>query len=152
LSIHKREKQIIIDRTFPKDLLIGIMKPYLDLFLKSHYSSLIWIRVLCKNLLKEKLIAFNKFNPQFGRKIYKKVVNISIGNNKTENKTENFQYNTKHIAFNEGENIKDRNEFMHSHKIKLIEEVHDDSEYDSEDDASNDPNENETGQDNDSIS
>jgi hypothetical protein len=109
-------------------------------------------KLIAKKLLKQKLYDFSKFNPQFGRKIYKKVVNITIGNNKTENKTENFQYNTKHIAFNEGENIKDRNEFMHSHKIKLIEEVHGDSDDDSDDDASNDPNENETGQDNDSIS
>jgi hypothetical protein len=105
-------------------------------------------KLIAKKLLKQKLYDFSKFNPQFGRKIYKKVVNISIGNNKTEN----FQYNTKHIAFNEGENIKDRNEFMHSHKIKLIEEVHDDSDDDSDDDAGNDDNENETGQDNDSIS
>lgn len=52
LSIHRREKQIIIDRTFPKDLLIGIMKPYLDLFLRSRYSLLQMERILCKNLLK----------------------------------------------------------------------------------------------------
>ena len=38
--IKKREKQIIIDHSFPKDLLINIMKPYLELFLKSQYSLL----------------------------------------------------------------------------------------------------------------
>jgi hypothetical protein len=146
--IKYRTHQIIVDTTFPKDLLIEIMTPYLVLFIKSHYSFMYSDKLIAKKILKQKLYDFSKFNPQFGRKIYKKVVNISIGNNKTENKTENFQYNTKHIAFNEGENIKDRNEFMHSHKIKLIEEVHGDSD----DDAGNDPNENETGQDNDSIS
>jgi hypothetical protein len=97
-------------------------------------------RLLAKKLLKQKLYEFSKFNPQFGRKIYKKVLNISIGNN---NKTENFQYNTIHIAFNESENIKDRNEFMQSHKTKLIEEVHDNNDDESDDDANDNHNANE---------
>ena len=136
LSIHRREKQIIIDRTFPKDLLIGIMKPYLDLFLKSQYSSLIWIRVLCKNLLKEKLIAFNKFNPQFGRKIYIKDINLL---NQTNIR---FQYNTKHIAFNENENEKDINEFMKSHATKLSEELNEQYDNETDDDVDNSNNDN----------
>ena len=155
--IKYRTHQIIVDTTFPKDLLIEIMTPYLLLFIKSHYSFMYSDKLTAKKLLKQKLYDFSKFNPQFGRKIYKKVVNITIGDNKLVDKTENFQYNTKHIAFNESENIKDRNEFMQSHKIKLIEEVQDDdsdddSDHDSDHDAGNEPNENETGQDNESIS
>jgi hypothetical protein len=121
LSIHRREKQIIIDRTFPKDLLIGIMKPYLDLFLKSQYSSLIWIRVLCKNLLKEKLIAFNKFNPLFGRKNY-------ILKNSNSNKVTEIKYNTNHISFYNSDNEREKANFMTSHTNNIIEDFDSDSD------------------------
>jgi len=136
--IKYRHYQIIIDNNFPKDLLVNIMTPYLKLFLISQYSLMYTDRLVAKNLLKQKLYEFNKFNPQFGRKIYKKIVNITIGDNKLVNKTENFQYNTMHIAFNESENVKDRNEFMHSHKTKLIEQVNDDDEDDDDDDDDHD--------------
>jgi hypothetical protein len=132
--------EIIIDNTFPKDLLIEIMMPYLLLFIKSHFSFMYADRLFAKKLLKQKLYEFNKFNPQFGRKIYKKIVNITIGDNKLVNKTENFQYNTMHIAFNESENIKDRNEFMQSHETKLIEEVNDDDDNNGDDNNGDDNN------------
>jgi hypothetical protein len=137
--IKYRKHQIIIDHTFPKDLLIEIMTPYLLLFIKSHYSFMYSDKLIAKKILEQKLYEFSKFNPQFGRKIYKKVLNITIGNNKTEN----FQYNTMHISFNESENIKDRNEFMQSHKTKLIEEVDDHNDDDSDDDANDNHNANE---------
>jgi len=121
--IKYRNHQIIIDHTFPKDLLIEIMTPYLLLFIKSHFSFMYTDRLLAKNLLKQKLYEFSKFNPQFGRKIHK-TISFSIDNTKTGI----FHYNTKHISFNESENIKDRNEFMQNHSSKLIEEVNDDSD------------------------
>jgi hypothetical protein len=126
--IKYRHYQITIDHTFPKDLLVNIMKPYLNLFLISQYSLMYTDRLVAKNLLKQKLYEFNKFNPQFGRKIYKKQVNTTFGININNllNKTENFQYNTNHIVFNESEHIKDRNEFMQSHLTKLTEQVNDD--------------------------
>jgi hypothetical protein len=132
--IKYRNYQIIIDHTFPKDLLVNIMTPYLKLFLISQYSLMYTDRLVAKNLLKQKLYEFNKFNPQFGRKIYKKVLNISISNNTTEN----FQYNTIHIAFNERENIKDKNEFMNSHATKLREEINHDDADDDDDDPDDD--------------
>ena len=46
-----------------------------------------------------------------------------------------FEYNTKHILFNEIENIKDRNEFMKTHIINLSDSSYD---YDSEDDDAED--------------
>jgi hypothetical protein len=128
--VNYRTHQIIIDHTFPKDLLIEIMTPYLLLFIKSHFSFMYTDRLLAKKLLKQKLYEFSKFNPQFGRKIYKKTVNVTIAINKTET----FQYNTKHIAFNESENVKDKNEFMKSHATKLSEEVNDDNDDDDDDD------------------
>ena len=133
--IRYRTHQIIIDNTFPKDLLIEIMSPYLVLFLKSHFSLMYADRLFGKKLLKQKLYEFSKFNPQFGRKIYKKQVNTTIGIiNNLVNKTEKFQYNTKHIVFNESERMKDRNEFMQSHLTKLTEQVNDDDDDDDDDD------------------
>lgn len=124
-----RKCQIIIDNTFPRDLLVDIMKPYLELFLISQYSLMYTDRLVSKKILKKKLYDFNNFNPQFGRKIY-----IKGGINILPNKTENYQYNTKHIAFNENENVKDKNEFMKSHATKLSED------FDYDDDNSSDIN------------
>jgi len=130
--IKYRHYQIIIDHAFPKDLLINIMKPYLKLFLISQYSLIYTDRLVAKKILKQKLFEFNKFNPLFGRKIY-----IKDGINNLVNKTENFQYNTKHIVFNETENIKDKNEFMNSHSTKLCEEINEDDDDDDDDDDVN---------------
>ena len=140
-----RKHQIIIDHTFPKDLLINIMKPYLQLFLISQYSLIYTDRLIYKKILKQKLYEFNNFNPQFGRKIYFKVINLL---NQTNIR---FQYNTKHIAFNE--NVKDRNEFMESHASKLSEELNEqyDNETDDEVDNSNNNNNNNNNNDNDIL-
>lgn len=123
-SIRLREKQIIIDKTFPKDLLINIMKPYLELFLKYQYSLLHTDRILSKNLLKEKLIEFNKFNPLFGRKTYVvKKSNSDIGSS--------INYNTKHISFYDRDNEKEKANYMVSHVNNNISEEGD-SDSDSE--------------------
>jgi len=124
-----RKYQIIIDYTFPKDLLIEIMSPYLLLFLKSQYSLMNLDKFIAKKLLKQKLYEFNQFNPQFGRKIY-----IKGGINNLINERAIFQYNSRHIAFNESEYIKDKIEFMVSHSTKLCEEINEDDEDDDDDD------------------
>ena len=99
-----------------------------------------WKSILHKTNNTKILIKLDGIDNVIERKeYYKKVLNITIGNNKTEN----FQYNTMHISFNESENIKDRNEFMQSHKTKLIEEVHDHNDDDSDDDANDNHNANE---------
>jgi hypothetical protein len=137
LLIKYRQHQIIIDHTFPKDLLINIMKPYLELFIKSEYSLLYIERVHCKNLLKKKLYSLSKYNPLFGRKIYKKKLGLlDMDNNST---TKNFEYNSKHNRFYESEIIKDKNEFMENHASNLIEEYDaNDSDNDSDNESDND--------------
>lgn len=127
--IKYRKYQIIIDDTFPKDLLIDIMKPYLELFLVSQYSLIYSDRINAKKMLKNKLYNFNKYNPLFSRKIYKKRLIERI---------QPIEYNKSHISFYESENIKDRNEFMTSHTDKFIEgsdDDDDDDDYDDEDDG-----------------
>jgi len=124
--IKKREKQIIIDHTFPKDLLINIMKPYLELFLKSQYSLLYTYRIYCKRLLKQKLIDFNKFNPLFGRKNYIIKKDIFL------NKISSFEYNTKHISFYNSGNNEEKTSYMTSHINNISEEGDSDSESDTD--------------------
>jgi hypothetical protein len=114
-----RQYQIIIDHTFPKDVLIKIMKPYLELFVKSQYSLLYADRIQSKSLLKKKLYAFNKFNPLFGRKTYKK---NCFNANVTSNNSERFEYNTKNISFYENETNEDIKDFMNNHASNLIED------------------------------
>jgi hypothetical protein len=141
--IKYRQHQIIIDATFPKDLLINIMKPYLELFIKAQYSLLYIERVHCKNLLKKKLYSLSKYNPLFGRKIYKKNLELlHLDNNTT---TKNFEYNSKHNSFYESEITKEKNEFMENHASNLIEEYDandSDNETDNDSDSDSD-NENE---------
>jgi hypothetical protein len=60
--------RIVIDKEFPKDKLIKIMRPYLLIFVVSNYSLLFYEKVEAKLYLKHLLLMFNNFNPQFGRK------------------------------------------------------------------------------------
>ena len=67
----KTTKKILINDEFPKKRLIKIMKPYLMLYLQSYYSFIPIVKNNAIVLLNSKLKKFQKFNPKFGRKIYK---------------------------------------------------------------------------------
>jgi hypothetical protein len=124
-DINYREYQIIIDKTFPKDLLIQIMKPYLELFLTSQYCLLYTDRIQSKKTLHKMLMAFNKFNPLFGRKTYKKSPNFIDVFSRNSNNSDNsakIDYNTKHINFYEIENRKYKKEFLYNHASNLLED------------------------------
>jgi hypothetical protein len=140
-DVYFRKSQIIIDETFPKDLLIKIMQPYLELYITSQYSLLYTDRIQCKEILKKKLTAFNKFNPLFGRKIYKKTTDLFqfFGNSSTR---ERFEYNSKHIHFFETEISKEKKCFLEDHAYNLIGDYHVNDE--------DEDNEEETDEDNDS--
>jgi hypothetical protein len=144
--IKVRQHQIIIDSTFPKDLLIKIMKPYLELFITSQYSLLYTDRIQCKKLLNKKLLAFNKFNPLFGRKNYIKKNDYAYNQNNlagldgldNSNTSERVEYSTKHISFYQIEN-----DFMNNHSSDLIEDydvndIENDSDIENETEIDND--------------
>jgi hypothetical protein len=101
-----RIKSVInIHSEFPKDKLIQIMKPYLLLFYKSQYSfhpqtKLIFVKIFVKSLIK-----FNKFNPQFGRKLYK-ILYKKDKHFKEKIKGTTTYFNDKFIKFN---NIEEQN-------------------------------------------
>jgi hypothetical protein len=86
--------KIKIDKEFPRDLLIKIMRPYLHLYITSKYAIIgTEKRCISEMLLKRKLHDFAKFNPLFGRKkittnfIFNKMLPLSI------------TFNDKHINF-----------------------------------------------------
>ena len=86
--------KIKIDKDFPRDKLIKIMRPYLHLYITSKYDIMgIEKKCISGMLLKKKLRDFAKFNPLFGRK--KIITNIFL--NKISPSTVTF--NDKHINF-----------------------------------------------------
>jgi hypothetical protein len=98
------KNKIIIANEFPKNVLIKIMKPYLLLFLQSYYTLIPSIKRNADFELNYKLKKFQKFNPQFGRKIIK--IGIKI-NSDLQKKSfiKSYEFNNKHIAFNCNNNI-----------------------------------------------
>jgi hypothetical protein len=89
LKQNKYTKKIKIDAEFPRDKLIEIFRPYLELFYKQNYSIDLNTRIMAKNELYTKLKDFYNFNPIFGRKC--------IANKNQQ--TTNSSMNTNHIQF-----------------------------------------------------
>ena len=95
----KTTKKIIINDEFPKKRLIKIMKPYLMLYLQSYYSFVPIIKNNAIVLLNSKLKKFQKFNPKFGRKIYKLGFK-NYPNFKKKSYIKSVEFLDNHIAFN----------------------------------------------------
>jgi len=100
LSEHKNiMHKIKIDKEFPRDLLIKIMRPYLHLYITSKYAIIgTEKRCISGMFLKKKLHDFAKFNPLFGRK--KIVTNVFFNRRLPINVT----FNHSHINFYEKPN------------------------------------------------
>ena len=100
----KTTKKILINDEFPKKRLIKIMKPYLMLYLQSYYS---FVQIIKNNaivLLQDKLKKFQKFNPKFGRKIYKLGFK-NYANFKKKSYIKSVEFLDNHIAFNCDEEV-----------------------------------------------
>ena len=65
---HDNKIKFNIHKSFPKDVLLKIMKPYLDLFIISQYSIHMPKKIQAYRLLDNKLHKFIKFNPSFGKR------------------------------------------------------------------------------------
>ena len=92
------KKKICISEDFPQDDLIRIMKPYLLLKLTSFYSLIHKNKNESKNMLHKKLIEFQNFNPNFGRKIYKMKTIVKDG--KSRRIISNIEFNMNYKTFN----------------------------------------------------
>jgi len=111
-------KKIIIDRNFPNDKLIKIMKPYLHLYFLGEYSLVSLIQRNSIVILNKKLIEFQSFNSKFGRKILKikyklqNGVNVPCGlschfidNNIKFNLYNINHFMTNHLSYKENNNF-----------------------------------------------
>lgn len=108
-AIANSRSKIIIDKDFPIEDLIRIMKPYLYLYLSYNYSLIPNFKLECKNKLYKKLYEFQKFNPAFGRKIF--VLKYIKINGKLKKHIPHINFNSKHKKFC----VYDNNNFMTNH-------------------------------------
>lgn len=101
-----------IHRNFPKDRLLEIMRPYLNLYYKAKYSLLSSEHRHYIIRLTMKLIEFIRYNPKFGRK------QIIRNKNKIIREANGYTvtYNEKHIHFDEDVKI---DIFMKSHLLNV---------------------------------
>ena len=69
--LKKYQPKIVIDKTYPRDTLAVIMRPYLSLYYMILYSTDEYAIINSKKELIYKLKRLYKYNPTFGRKIVK---------------------------------------------------------------------------------
>ena len=101
-----------INKSFPKDKLFTIMKPYLHLYFISNYSLNEYKKRLHYKQLHRKLHEFFTFNPNFGRK---KVRFIEVRPFSKSKKIEHY-FEDKHIDFNEPVDCRNSSKhFLNSH-------------------------------------
>jgi hypothetical protein len=149
----KTTKKILINDEFPKKRLIKIMKPYLMLYLQSYYSFIPIVKNNAIVLLNSKLKKFQKFNPKFGRKIYKLGFKC-YANFKRKSYLKSVEFLDNHIAFNCDEEVnflKNHtyyNELDNSIEENIVQvtymtvEVEHDDDTNADDDDDDDTNEN----------
>jgi hypothetical protein len=92
-----KKNRLIIDRSFPKDNLVKIMKPYLLLYMNSEYSLIPVVKTDSTKEFIYKLKIFQKYNPQFGRKKY--VLNYTYNNFSRTSSISDVTFNDHHNRF-----------------------------------------------------
>lgn len=98
LKVKDDKNKIVISDEFPEDMLIKIMTPYVYLNLIRKFSLSTKNKYEAKNRLFKKLLEFQQFNPQFGRKTIK-FEKIPISNNKNKIKS-HIEFNMTYKKFN----------------------------------------------------
>jgi len=151
----KPENMIYIDKDFPSHKLIKIMKPYLYYYCISQYGHSQHIQRVSIFVLKKKLLEFNKFNPQFGRKRYK-IITKTTNNFKKKICGKVVEFDDFHIKFLESNNsdffsdhltykesfITDNTFFFVDEDQDLIDDIDDNDNDDNDND--NDDNDNDS--------
>ena len=116
------DHKIDVHDDFPMKKYVTIMKPYLKLYLISHYSLLYVDKVRAKKHLYQKLLEFHLFNRDFGKKRVR--IHYTTRFNKKETPIGNTIYFIdKHKPFCETMNQSDT--FLYSHLLN-VEEGEDD--------------------------
>jgi hypothetical protein len=92
----RNKHKISIHKEFPKQTLVEIMRPYLHLWYTAFYSLIPSKRDCSFERLTRKLIKFQKFNPQFGRRYIQSTTEYNDGKCR---RIRTVLYNDKHIPF-----------------------------------------------------
>ena len=90
-------KQIVINKDFPPQTLVKIMRPYLYLKLVENYSLVQLNQYNARQQLAKKMDIFQKYNPQFGRK--KVVLKTVLKNGKYKRYISHVEFDTRHVPF-----------------------------------------------------
>jgi hypothetical protein len=114
-----KNKKILIHDEFPKKRFIKIMKPYLMLHLHSFYSLIPIIKNNTEILLNHKLKKFYKFNPRFGRKVFKLEFKYDASLKK-RSYVKSYEFIDKHIPFNVDENVNFLTDHTHYDEIESV--------------------------------
>ena len=104
-----------INKLFPYDILISVMRPYLYLYCIYNYSVYgTDIRGLAQSLLNHKMMEFFRINPKFGRRfIHSKFITLT-------QKKKVIHYSTKHPVFTIEQIKKAKYEYVRVININLV--------------------------------
>lgn len=120
-------RKIHIDDEFPKQRFVEIMRPYYRLYCIHSYAMEKYKKIQARDELHLKMIRLYKYNPGFGRKIYKHEHSIF-------GKKLLVSFNEKHPPFNQAISIEN---FMKNHSQFICEDTyqHNIFGYDSDDES-----------------
>jgi len=109
LKQNKFSKKIKIDPEFPRDKLVEIFRPYLEIYYTQIYSFDLNAKTIAKNKLYYKLKEFYKFNPAFGRKYIvnkdsENIVSVNDCHIKFQKTNYNQNYDNSHIVLFDNDN------------------------------------------------
>lgn len=144
-------RRIRVHRDFPKDILVNIMRPYLELYFTYYFSiSNTEKKLRSYHELKQKLNHFITFNPQFGRRIMIEQANDNImisnvlhfrqGGPLKKRPIYISGFNMKHAMFHQSHYHNDNTEHSLSDDEEDQEEEHDDNTETDNDEADEDNN------------
>jgi hypothetical protein len=126
--LKKYQKKIVIDKDFPKDTLVNILRPYLLLYYITQYSAEEYRVIDAEAQLTYKLKRLYQDNPAFGRKLIKlKKVGFST------RRVRYIEFCDKHPDFDEPI---DSETYQKTH-LEMIEAEYSDSEEDEADTTNN---------------
>jgi hypothetical protein len=128
LHVNRYTRKLHIDDHFPKDRLVNIMRPYLQLYYSYTCSTDLVKRDAYEKEFNEKMMNFYLYNKQFGRKYYKR--EMTTTNPFIRNRKHKYiiSFNDDHLKFhNVDEELRDF-KYSHIHISKLNDDVDDDEE------------------------
>lgn len=131
LHVNKYTRKLYIDRDFPKDRLVNIMRPYLHLYyLKTCTTDTVKRDVYGKEF-NEKMMNFYLYNKRFGRKYYKREMRTTNPFIVHRKHKYIISFDDDHLKFNDADEELRDFKYSHIHMAKLNDDDDDDDEEES---------------------